>query len=382
MAPKKQQKQKKVAAPAAAALAGVDPEQALKASKALLAHIKKASTQKSSTSDKKNLLDEIEPEGTLADTPIWLTLTTKRHIADTNRLKPDKIPLPHSLHTSSHESICLITADPQRAYKDIVASDDFPEDLRKRVTRVIGFTKVRAKYRQYEAQRQLFGEHDIFLADDRIINRLPQALGKTFYKTTAKRPVPVVLRTLTRSKKKTAGKKKGGDDEEINAASPAEIADEINKALSAALVSLSPSTNTAIKVGYASWTPQQIAENISEVASTLMTKHIPKGWSNVKSIYVKGPETTALPIWQTEELWVDGRDVAAEEEGAKQLEGGEQANIGKKRKALENQEKKGPLSKKAKNVPESDDTDLKKQISETKTRLRKQKAAAKAAMDD
>ncbi|KAL2113443.1 hypothetical protein VUR80DRAFT_3843 [Thermomyces stellatus] len=382
MAPNNQ-KQNQVAAPAAAPTS-VDPEQALKASKALIAHIKKASAQKSSSSAKKNILDEIEPDNALAlaDTPIWLTLTTKRHIADTNRLKPDKIPLPHPLHSNSHETICLITADPQRAYKDIVASDEFPEDLRKRITRVIGYSKVRAKYRQYEAQRQLFNEHDIFLGDDRIINRLPQALGKTFYKTTAKRPVPVVFRSQTRTKKKAAGKKKD-EDEEVNAASPGEIAQEINKAISAALVSLSPSTNTAIKVGYASWTPQQVAENVAEVASTLVSKHVPKGWSNVKSIYIKGPETTALPIWQTEELWVDGRDVAPEEEEKpKEIEGGERANIGKKRKALEGQEKKGPLSKKAKNVPESDDADLKKQIAETKTRLRKQKAAAKAAMDD
>ena len=108
---------------------------------------------------------------------------------------------------------------------------------------------------------------------------------------------------------------------------------------------------------------------------------MPKGWSNVKSIYIKGPETTALPVWKTDELWVDGKDIAADEtEESKKIEG-EKANVGKKRKALEAQEKKGPLSKRAK-VPESDDADLKTQIKETKTRLGKQKAAAKAEMED
>lgn len=376
MAPKNQ-KQKQVAAPAAPT--GVDPEQALKASKALLAHIKKATT--TAAPGKKSLLDEIEPSGalTLADTPVWLTLTTKRHIADTNRLKPARIPLPHALHSNPHETICLITADPQRAYKDIVASDEFPEDLRKRITRVIGYEKVRAKYRQYEAQRRLLGEHDVFLGDDRIVNRLPQALGKTFYKSTAKRPVPVVLRQQGRQAKKEVRRKKG-DDEEINAATAQEIAAEVNSALSAALVSLSPSTNTAVKVGYASWTPEQVADNVRAVAAALVGKHVPNGWANVKSIYVKGPETTALPVWQTEELWVDGRDVAAGEEGApKEIEGEQQANVGKKRKALE-EERKGPLSKKAKG--EGEDGELKKEISETKARLRKSKAKAKAAMED
>jgi ribosome biogenesis protein UTP30 len=61
------------------------------------------------------------------------------------------------------------------------------------VSRVIGFTKLKAKFSQYEAQRALYADHDIFLADDRIVNRLPAVLGKTFFKTTTKRPVPVVI---------------------------------------------------------------------------------------------------------------------------------------------------------------------------------------------
>ncbi|PKS07349.1 hypothetical protein jhhlp_005951 [Lomentospora prolificans] len=376
MAPSKQV----VAAPQGDA--HIDPDQTLKASKALLAHIKKASKQKSESTGKKNILDEIEEDGslTLAETPVWMTLTTKRHIVDTNRLKPAKIPLPHPLHTNVHESICLITADPQRAYKNIVASDEFPAELRARIGRVIGYTKLRAKYRQYEAQRQLFGEHDIFLGDDRIINRLPQALGKTFYKTTSKRPIPVVLQqSRPKAKGKRASRQKG--EEEINAASPKEIAAEIEKAINSALVALTPSTNTAIKVGYASWEPEQIAENIQAVATALVEKHVPKKWNNVKSIFVKGSETTALPIWQTEELWLDGKDVIADSD-AKTLEQPEKANVGKKRKSLEGnkEEKKGPLSKKQK-LPASNDVTLQKQIAETKTRLRKQKEKAKAALD-
>ncbi|SPN98434.1 related to CIC1 Adaptor protein specifically linking the 26S proteasome to its substrate, the SCF component Cdc4 [Cephalotrichum gorgonifer] len=395
MAPKK--KVVKAAAPVAvpaptavapAAANEINAEQTLKASKALLAHMQKASKQKAEASTKKNLLDEIDEDGALAlsETPVWLTLTTKRHIVDTNKLKPDKISVPHPLHTNPNETICLITADPQRSYKDIIASDDFPADLRKRITRVIGYTKVRAKYRQYEAQRQLLSSHDIFISDDRIINRLPQALGKTFYKTTAKRPIPVTFRTArTAAAGKKGGKRQDGD-EVVNVPTAADVAAEVNKALGCALVALSPSTNTAIKVGYASWTAEQIAENVAAVATSLISKHVPKGWSNVKSIYIKGPETTALPIWQTEELWVDGADVVADKEGeTKAVKDVEKANVGKKRKSLEEEKpesKKGPLSKKVKKLPESNDDDLKKQISETKTRLRKQKAASKAALDD
>jgi ribosome biogenesis protein UTP30 len=316
-----------------------------------------------------------------------MTLTTKRHIVDTNRLKPAKIPLPHPLHTNTHESICLITADPQRAYKDIVASEEFPAELRSRITRVIGYTKLRAKFRQYEAQRQLYASHDIFLGDDRIVNRLPNALGKTFYKTTAKRPIPVVLRQSrpkAKAKGKRAPKRKGEEEEEVNAASPKEIAAEIQKAIGSALVALSPSTNTAIKVGYASWKPEQIAENVQVIAAALVEKHVPKKWSNVKSIYIKGSETTALPIWQTDELWLDEKDVIADSEAPQPIEQAEKANVGKKRKALDagkETTKKGPLSKKQK-LPESNDDTLLKQIAETKSKLRKQKEKAKKALDD
>lgn len=388
--------------------------QTLKASKALLAHIKKAANQKALDSDKRNLLDDTNSDAAgeedARETPIWLTLTTKRHIVDKTRLQPGKIALPHSLldvdgkeGSSKGESgfaptstICLITADPQRAYKDIVASDEFPEALRRRVTRVIGFEKLKAKFTQYEAQRKLFSEHDVFLGDDRIINRLPKVLGKTFFKTTLKRPIPVSL--AGKPLKKTAdGKKAKRPEGQINAASPAQIAREIEKALGSALVSLSPTTNTAVRIGYAGWTPEQIAENVEAVVAGLVEKFVPQKWKNVKSIYIKGPETAALPIWLTDELWLDDKDVMSNEAAAAAIQAADEKKAGKKRKAIgngpateekeaeEDEEDEAPKQKKSrktKQLPEGDDDKLNEQISARKASLRKQKAAAKKAMDD
>jgi ribosome biogenesis protein UTP30 len=349
--------------------------QTLKASKALLAHIKKASKQKSDESGKRNLLDDEDSE----NIPIWLNLTTKRHIVDKARLQPGKIALPHSLNNGETTTICIITAEPQRAYKNIVASEEFPEELRKRITRVVDFGKLKAKYSQYEAQRKLFNEADIFLGDDRIINRLPKVLGKTFYKTTQKRPVPVNLQAKVT---KVDGKrqKRVKTEDTVNAGTPAEIAKEVQKAVNSAFVSLTPSTNTSIKVGYSGWTAQQIADNVDAVVTGMIEKWIPQKWRNMKSIYIKGPETTALPIWLTDELWLDEKDVIAEEEAKAKSE---KANIGKKRKSLENAEEVEAAPKKAKKeVPEADDNKLDKQISDRKTRLRKQKASAKKAIDN
>jgi ribosome biogenesis protein UTP30 len=173
--------------------------------------MKKAKSEKVETSNKRNLLAEVEGEedSETNEAPIWLTLTTKKHIVDQKRLKPAKIALTHPLNASSAATICLITADPQRTYKDIIASPAFPLELKSRITRIIGVHKVKVKYHQFEAQRQLLASHDIFLADDRIITQLPKLLGKTFYKSTTKRPVPVNFQATTprSDRKRTANKK-------------------------------------------------------------------------------------------------------------------------------------------------------------------------------
>jgi ribosome biogenesis protein UTP30 len=267
---------------------------------------------------------------------------------------------------------------------------------------------LRAKFKAYEAQRKLFSEHDVFLADDRIINRLPKALGKSFYKSTTKRPVPVVLmaqREKVDGKRvaaaaaapKGAGARKPKRDpvESVNARPIPEIVAEVQKAIGAALVHLSPSTNTAVKVGYAGWEPEKIAANVGTVARELVDRFVPQKWQNVRNLYVKGPETAALPIYQTDELWLDDSKVVPEGQqppsalpGKGQGALGEKPNVGKKRKSLdaapeaaaaeEEPVKEERPKKKAKKVvvPESNDDALDKEISERKAKLRKQKKAA------
>lgn len=363
--------------------------QALKASKALLAHIKKTAKENAASATKKNILDVADDEKSVsvAETPIWLTVTTKRHIHDTKKLQPGKIVLPHPLNDDPESTICLLVPEPQRHYKNVVASEEFPEALRKRITRVIDLKHLTAKFKQYEAQRKLFAEHDIFLGDDRIINRLPKALGKTFYKSTTKRPIPVVFQTRKPRENGKSVKRTKKDPEEISCRPPSEVAAEIQKAIGAALVHLTPSTNTAVKVGFASMEPRALSDNIVKAADEMANKYVPKKKNGIKSIFVKGPETVALPIWQDDELWLDGEaDVIANgSELAKSIEAKkEQANVGKKRKSTEAAEEEEPKAKKAKNdaLPASNDDKLNKQIAERKSKLRSAKNKAKTAMDD
>lgn len=167
--------------------------------------------------------------------------------------------------------------------------------------------KLRLKYKSYESRRQLLAEHDIFLADDRIVNQLPQVLGKVFYKTTAKRPISVSI---------SGGKKDGQPppkEGEKSVARPKAMAEEITRALSSAIVHLSASTSTSVRVGKASWEEKKVTENIIAVVDSLIDRLVPRKWRGVRALHIKGPNTAALPLWLAEELWVDANAILEEE---------------------------------------------------------------------
>jgi ribosome biogenesis protein UTP30 len=213
-------------------------------------------------------------------------------------------PLPHPIFPKDVR-ICIFTKDPQRAYKDIVASDAFPENLRSKVGRVIGLDKLKKKWKSFESKRQLLAEYDVFMVDDRIIKSATDALGKTFYGTKAKRPIPIKLTAGTRVEKS-----KESDKKAENVVGTAQgIAKEIEAALNATYVSMSASANTSIKIGKLAMTPQQLKENIEAVVEKLVDQHIEHKWRNVRALHIKGPTTKALPIWLSEELWVSEEQV-------------------------------------------------------------------------
>lgn len=310
----------------------LNPAQTLRASTALLRKIQSDQSASKPTTGKADLLADSDDE-CQESTPIWLVLGTKKHIIDKKRLKPGKITLPHPYHSTSTNpdlKICLITTDPQRTYKDLITDPSFPLDVSKRIGRVIGLKKLKAKYSSFESRRKLSSEYDVFLADDRIITYLPQVLGKAFYKSGTKRPIPVTLEGRRQNFDEQGNKRRklseGGSKVIKSAVRPADVAREIERAVSSTLVHLAPSTSTAVKVGNSGMEPSQIQENVEAVVQSLAEKYVPQKWNNVRSIHIKGPDTAALPIWLAEELWEDEGDVL--EEAPAPLEG----KKGKKRK--------------------------------------------------
>ena len=73
-------------------------------------------------------------------------------------------------------SVCLITKDPQREYKDLLESHGI-----RFINRVVGIEKLKGKFKPFEARRMLLKENDLFLADERVVPLLPGLLGKKFF---------------------------------------------------------------------------------------------------------------------------------------------------------------------------------------------------------
>nr|OQO24926.1 hypothetical protein B0A51_10621 [Rachicladosporium sp. CCFEE 5018] len=328
----------------------VDPSQSLRAVKALVRKLQ--SPSEPAAASKTSLLADADTQAASDAAPVWLVLTTKTHITDKKRLKPGKIALPHpyllpstsqGAETREPLRICLITADPQREYKDLVASPSFPAELGKQISRVIGTEKLKAKFSSFEAKRKLLSEHDVFLADDRIITLLPTLLGKVFYKATSKRPVPISLEGKRKSIDAETGLKRvkladGGKKVEKLPLQAKDMAAEIQRALQAALVHLAPSTTTAVKIGIATQTPEQLQANLTAVVEGLAGKYIPQGWKNIRAIHLKGPDTVALPIWMADQLWLDEGQILSDERVAA-IEGGK----GKKRKRIAGEDADGVI---------------------------------------
>ena len=364
----------------------------------------KTETQKKENASKtKNLLvpDTSSEDLFSSDVePIWLILTTKKFMTDHKQLKPRKVLLPHSLNTSPNTSICLITPNPQRQFKEAIAHPSFSATLSKRITKVISIDKLEAKYRSFESKRQLRDSYDLFLADDRIITYLAKSLGKTFYNTTAKRPIPVSLEASKPKEKKNAAlpstklRKERSDTKSI--ATPPLLAKAIEHTLSTTQINLSPSTTTAVRVGLASYTPEQLAANIEAVMVSLVGKLV--GWKNVRAVHVKGPNTMALPIWLAKELWMDEGMVLEEEEAAeakakaaqkgkrkrtlKIIEGKDDGDIIEEGRKREMDGERGPTDEpRPKKVKKPKDDEFSKEMRERREKLRQQKREARDATE-
>ncbi|KAF9574088.1 hypothetical protein EC968_007480 [Mortierella alpina] len=229
----------------------LDIKQADRAVKALLGYVEKKGQSKD------QLIEE--------DQTVWLIIATKK-FSDASKAKPHRIPLKHSIVAPGAE-VCLFVKDPQKEYKRLLEDKQI-----KAVNKVIGVSKLRAKYKPYEAKRQLCASYGMFLADARVITVLPKLLGKSFF-LKKKQPIPVDM---------TKG----------------DLKKEIARAIGSTYMHMNSGTCTAIKVGLTSQSAAEITANI-ETAMPHIIEKIPRKWKNIQAINLKTNDSIALPIFNS-----------------------------------------------------------------------------------
>lgn len=263
-------------------------EKTIEANKALLEYLEK---KKNEGEDKNNLLIGDEAES------VYLQISTKKFVSDKKVLKPKKVAVPHSIYQDSE--ICIFTKDPQRNYKNALMAETAA--THGMVSRIIGVSKLKGKFKSYESRRQLLSMYDIFLSEDSVVTTLPKLLGKVFYDgSVTKMPLPVRLTNDGKISDKKAQS-------------------EINKVISSAIFTISPGTTVSIKVGDTSFSPKQLQENIDAVIE-YFTKTIPKGnWDNIRTVNVKSASSPSLPIYVAPKIYSeeDIKDEKAEQETEK-----------------------------------------------------------------
>jgi len=222
-----------------------------KAVNALLKHVENAKQK-----GKSQLFDEDD---------VILAIVTLKSVPDKNSAKPQRIAIPNSLHKETSE-ICIFVKDPQADVKKTFAEQNV------KVSKVIGLSKLRTNYKEFEAKRQLCGSYDLFLADSRIIPFLPRLLGKQFFKK-KRQPIPVDLKVKNISK-------------------------EIEKARDSTFLYKSGGACSAVRIARTSFDSSEIVENIITGIENIISK-VPKKWRNIQSIYIKTSDSVALPIFNS-----------------------------------------------------------------------------------
>ncbi|KAH8085941.1 ribosomal protein L1p/L10e family-domain-containing protein [Cristinia sonorae] len=318
----------------------VSVEQSQRALDALLKHVAKHREAKAET----QLFEGKEQN-------VWLLLTVKQ-MQPEKKLKPAKLPIVHPLVDPRESSICLITKDPQREYKDLLEKHSI-----KFISRVVGVEKLKGKFKGFEEKRMLLKENGMFLADERVVPLLPKLLGKAFFKA-KKQPIPVCL---TRK----------------------DLKGELERAISSTYFHQNQGTCSSIKIGSPSHSAAQILANLKSALPAVI-KHIKGGWDNIQSLHIKTSSSASLPIWTCDlgsdeggrwdglvaaDVEMSGSESGTEsdesemevDEAKEDSDAEEEAKVTKKGKKRAAEEDEAPASKKkAKSDAEATDKDAKK----------------------
>lgn len=175
--------------------------------------------------------------------------------------------IPHSIRGGENDAeMCLIVKNGDKArIKEALAADPVPG-----LAKIIEIKKLKKNFSRFDDKRTLAGAYDLFLADDRIVPYLPEALGTKFF---VKKKQPVVVRVSRK-----------------------DVSNAIRAVYHSTQMVVSTGACSNVKVAHLAMDVNAAVENIL-VATNNCAAHIPKGWNGIQSISIKTNESVALPIY-------------------------------------------------------------------------------------
>lgn len=217
---------------------------------------------------------------------LTLQITGKKYFSDKTNLKPKIIALRKGLYNTEFTKTCLIV-------RDLLVTTDaqltsIEEASIPTLSQIYSVSQIKKEFKEYEKKRQLYSEYDVFVVDDSILNLMPTLLGKVFYSSNTKIPVPIKV-TSTSNKLEL---------------SLATLKNQISKVLNSTSYLLPVGTNISIKVGNVNaLSAQELEENVQKAVA-----HFPL--NKIKSFGLKCTNSPSLPIFYTQNLFAE-KDVAA-----------------------------------------------------------------------
>ena len=204
----------------------------------------------------------------LDDHNVLSLLIGMKAFPEKSKHRPVVLPLAHSLHAEGE--ICVFVKDPQSELKARLEASPIEG-----VVKVIGISKLKAKYKTFESKRQLCDSYDLFLADKRIVPMLPKLLGKEFFRK-KRLPLPIAI-----EKKSDAG-----------------LRTAVDAARTATTITIGDGSCAAVRVGHTGMEEEEVVANVMAVLVHAV-RCVPGNWSNVQSLHLKTTNSVALPIYSS-----------------------------------------------------------------------------------
>lgn len=133
--------------------------------------------------------------------------------------------------------------------------------------------QLKVEYDQYELKRRLLTQHDFIMVDTRVLSHVSHILGKMFFKK-HNMLIPVRIKN------------------------EADLKKDISTGLRTAMLRVSEGHTSTLLIGHTGMPQEKLRENVLSLIQQIQTKY-PGGEANIRSISIKLPLSTSLPLYIT-----------------------------------------------------------------------------------